>query len=258
MNICKIKEEDMPRVAPLFDGWDETLIWSCLQGCMGCAYADDPEKPESAQIINADFCFLAGKPCMALVTHKPQSCKTDFIIMTPQNGQWASLIEQAYGTRAKKAVRYAFYKDKDAFDTEALKRFSQSAEPGYQIRTLAGDGYRQAMSNGWSRDLCAQFADEAHYNEKGIGVGAFYRGELVAGASSYTFYRGGIEVEVDTRPDHRRRGLARACSARLILECRDRGLYPSWDAQNPWSAALAEKLGYRLSHTYPVYEIRGF
>lgn len=49
--------------------------------------------------------------------------------------------------------------------------------------------------------------------------------------------------------------MARACGARLILECLDRGLYPSWDAQNPWSAALAEQLGYRFCHTYPVYEI---
>ena len=51
-------------------------------------------------------------------------------------------------------------------------------------------------------------------------------------ASSYTVYRGGIEIEIDTHPDHRRRGLARACGAALMLECLKRGLY-SWDAQNP-------------------------
>lgn len=25
---------------PLFDGWEETLIWSCLEGCMGTVFAD--------------------------------------------------------------------------------------------------------------------------------------------------------------------------------------------------------------------------
>ena len=65
----------------------------------------------------------------------------------------------------------------------------------------------------------------------------------------------GIEIEIDTREDYRRQGLAYVCGARLILECLDRGLYPSWDAQNKASVALAEKLGYHYSHTYTVYEI---
>ncbi|MDD7004979.1 MAG: GNAT family N-acetyltransferase, partial [Clostridiales bacterium] len=40
-----------------------------------------------------------------------------------------------------------------------------------------------------------------------------------------------------------------------ILECLDRGLYPSWDAQNLGSLSLAKKLGYEFSHEYPAYEI---
>ena len=38
-------------------------------------------------------------------------------------------------------------------------------------------------------------------------------GELVAGASSYSTYDKGIEIEIDTREDHRRKGLAYACGA---------------------------------------------
>ena len=41
-----------------------------------------------------------------------------------------------------------------------------------------------------------------------------------------------------------------------MLECLKRGLYPSWDAQNPASAALAKSLGYRFDREYPVYEVR--
>ena len=33
----------LERVAPLFAGWEETMIWSCLQGCMGHAIADQEE-----------------------------------------------------------------------------------------------------------------------------------------------------------------------------------------------------------------------
>ena len=54
------------------------------------------------------------------------------------------------------------------------------------------------------------------------------------------------------------KGLAYACGAKLILECLEEGLYPSWDAQNKWSVALAEKLGYHFSHEYVAYEIMGY
>ena len=79
----------------------------------------------------------------------------------------------------------------------------------------------------------------------------------MAGASSYTVYQGGIEVEIGTEQSHRRKGLASVCGARLILECLDRGWYPSWDAQNLWSVGLAEKLGYHFDRPYPAWEIYG-
>lgn len=48
----------LERVAPLFAGWEETMIWSCLQGCMGHAIADQEEAPRAAQIVVGDFCFF--------------------------------------------------------------------------------------------------------------------------------------------------------------------------------------------------------
>lgn len=62
-------------------------------------------------------------------------------------------------------------------------------------------------------------------------------------------------IRKDTREDERRKHLATACSARLILECLKRGLYPSWDAQNWNSVRLSQKLGYEFSHEYPAYEV---
>ncbi len=31
---------DKTTIAKLFGPWEETMIWSCLQGCMGSAYTD--------------------------------------------------------------------------------------------------------------------------------------------------------------------------------------------------------------------------
>ena len=113
-------------------------------------------------------------------------------------------------------------------------------------------------ANSWANDLISQYKDYNTYKALGLGVVVLKDGELVAGASSYSTYNEGIEIEIDTREDHRRKGLAYACGAKLILECLKRGLYPSWDAQNKSSVALAEKLGYHFSHEYIAYEIVGY
>lgn len=71
----------------------------------------------------------------------------------------------------------------------------------------------------------------------------------------FSSYKGGIEIEIDTREDFRKRGLAYICGAKLILECLKRNIFPSWDAHNTASARLAEKLDYYFDYAYTAYEI---
>ena len=165
------------------------------------------------------------------------------------------MIEQVYGDHAKKVIRYAIKKEPDVFDEEKLQVIVNNLDPEFELKLIDEQLYRECLKEEWSRDLVSQYFDYEQYREIGLGVVALDGQKIVAGASSYSSYRGGIEVEVDTRKDYRRRGLASACGARLILECRRRGWYPSWDAQNLWSVALAEKLGYHLDHEYVAYEV---
>ena len=225
---------------------------------MGNAWADDISKPKSAQIVIADFCFFAGEPNIELVRNKPEDRKSDFIIIVGQNSEWEELIEKVYPGRAKKITRYAIKKELDVFDVEKLKDIVNEVKEPYQIQLIDEDVYNKIMSNQWSRDLCSQFQDYCDFMKRGVGVVATDNGTVVSGASSYTVYREGIEIEVDTRSDHRRKGLALACGAKLILECLERGLYPSWDAQNMGSVALAEKLGYHFDKEYTAYEVVGY
>jgi hypothetical protein len=55
------KIEDTKQVEPLFDNWQETLIWSCLQKVMGDIYSDSLDNPHSAMAVIGDFCFLQGR-----------------------------------------------------------------------------------------------------------------------------------------------------------------------------------------------------
>ena len=134
---------------------------------------------------------------------------------------------------------------------------AENVPEGYAIRLFDENLYRQAVSADWSLSLAIQFDSYEMFHRLGIGVAAVEQkdGRLAAGASSYSRYEKGIEIEIDTHPDHRLKGLARCCGARLILECLDRGLYPSWDAQNPESLHLAESFGYKPAGAYTAYEI---
>lgn len=243
----------MKNITDLFDNWNESIIWSCIQGIMGDVYTN-PSNDAAAAILG-DFAFYAGKPCEELLKFKPEGSKQDFIIMIPQNDLWAKLIEICYHDKAKKVSRYAFKKEKDIFNIDKLKQAIMDLPDGYELKLLGEKEYILCQNNRWANDLVSQFKDYHMYKELGVGAVILKEGELAAGASSYSRYREGIEIEIDTREEHRRKGLAYACGAKLILECLERGLYPSWDAQNLWSAALAEKLGYHFSHEYTAYEV---
>lgn len=252
---------DTKEVAYLFENWDETLVWSCLQGVMGeiyAAYNPVLEKPVSAMAMIGDFTFFAGKADRKMVLYKPVECKKDFMIMVPQNEAWAELIEKSYPHNQKKVTRYAIKKEQDVFDKEKLERFVADLSAEYEMKLIDEPLYHKCKAEGWCRDLVSGYKNYEMYQSLGLGVVILHKGEIVAGASSYTSYNGGIEIEIDTREDYRRRGLATVSGARLILECLERGLYPSWDAQNKWSVALAEKLGYHYSHDYVAYEITNY
>lgn len=252
------KLEQTERAAELFGSWQETIIWSCLQNIMGEIYVNNPECPTSAMAVLGDFCFFAGIGNEELVSYKPRHCHSDFIIMIPQTEAWCALIEQCYKERARRVTRYAVRKEPEVFDSERLQLIVQALPSEYRLQMIEEEAYRLCRDQEWSRDLVSQYKDYEMYRKLGLGVVIMRQDELAAGASSYSTYRQGIEVEIDTKEAFRRKGLATICGAKLILECLERNLYPSWDAQNPWSVALAEKLGYHFDHAYSAYEIRGY
>ena len=123
----------------------------------------------------------------------------------------------------------------EAFDRERLAAYAAALPEGYALSPILPQHYPVLMGQTWSKDLCGNFRDGDDFVRRGLGVIVLLEGVPVAGASSYTICDG------------------LSCGARLILDCLDRGLVPSWDAHNLPSVALAEKLGYRLHAPYRAY-----
>lgn len=241
--------EDTSKVEGLFMGWQETLIYSCLQKIMGKIYVTDISFPKAAMAFVGCFAFYAGEPDYELVRNKPDG----FVIMVPQNEEWARVIEECY-LSAKKVTRYAIKKD-TGFDKGKLQSQVAMLPKGYELRRIDSEIYDMCFESPVTADFVSAFGSKEKYLEIGRGMVILRDGKIAAGASSYTRYKEGIEIEVDTAEPERRKNLATIVCASLILRCIEEGLYPSWDAQNMNSVRLAEKLGYEFDHEYVAYEV---
>lgn len=240
---------DTAKVESIFAGWEETLIYSCVQNVMGKIYVTDIDNPKSACAFVGCFTFYAGEPDKELIKNKPEG----FIIMVPQNKAWANMIEKCFPT-AKRVIRYAIKKD-TKFDTIKLQNMVGQLPEGYKLKRIDSDIYDKCLLNPVTADFVSAFGSKERYLEYGRGMVIMKDDVIVAGASSYTRYKEGIEIEVDTVESERRKHLATTVCAALILECLKENLYPSWDAQNMNSVHLAEKLGYEYAHEYVAYEV---
>lgn len=242
--------KDTKKVQKLFDGWEETLIYSCMEQVMGKIYVTDMEMPRSAYAYVGCFAFYAGEPDEELMRSKPSG----FTIMVPQNEGWAWLIEKCF-PEAKRITRYAIKKGTE-FDLQKLQKFAKQLPPEYELKNIDSDIYEQCLKSHQMADFVAAFGDREKYLTYGRGMVILKKGRIVSGASSYTRYKNGIEIEVDAIEEERRKHLATVACAALILRCLEENLYPSWDAQNMNSVHLAEKLGYEYSHEYLAYEVK--
>ena len=243
------------QIGDLFANWPETLIWSALDGSMGCFYALS-ESPKAAICETGDFLFLAGGTQEAETRELLEAWKDErgsFAILAPRDYDCGRLIEQIFGPKAKAGKRCAFQKGGENFDPVRLQAMVNALPQELTLAPFDCALYHQALQNSWSKDFVSQFRDADDFLTRGLGYAALCNGEMIGGASSYTCYQGGIEVQVETRADWQKRGVASACFAALILACLNRKCYPSWDAANPVSAALARKLGYHEAGLYPVW-----
>ena len=240
-----IQKLDSPALAaPLFGGWPEGMIWACLQGRMGAVFANDSLSSSAA--VLGDFAFFAGDPDTALLD------AVSVPLLVPQTAAWADAIAAHFGPGVQPVTRYATRKD-NRFDRAILQKYANSLPEFYTIRIIDKELYESCWKNRWSRDLVSQYPTWDTYQALGLGAAVLRGNTLAAGASSYATFQGGIEIEIDTKPEERRRGLARACGAALILQCLDRGLYPSWDAHDAVSLSLARQLGYQPDKPYLTF-----
>ena len=171
--------EDTSKVVSLFEGWEETLIYSCLQKVMGKVYVTDLQSPVSAMAFVGCFAFYAGEPDRELVSGKPAG----FVIMVPQNSAWSSLIEECFPD-ARKVTRYAIRKD-TVFDRDKLVEMIKALPAGYELKKIDSDLYDLCLLDPVTTDFVSAFGSKERYLELGRGMVILKDGKIVSGASSF-------------------------------------------------------------------------
>ena len=218
------------------------VIDAVLEGKLGTVTADDVEAPRVARLDLGCYAVLGGDEAHALAAELISAVRAPREILVPDRQGWRDLLHEIHGERLSDRPMRTFVSH--ALDATHLRELSAGVAEAHELVPLNASLAGQLDEELTPHALQVFPSAEALASE-GIGFGVVNKGRLVSAASSYAVSSRRVEVAVATRPSHRRRGLARAAAARMLLSCLEAGLVPEWSASNPVSKRLALSLGYR-------------
>ncbi len=211
------------------------LYRAALQGAFGRR-----EQYSRSSITDALFVYLDGDPEEESIDivdsrfrNRPLVCLTD---------SWQEHIRARYPDAA--VYRRTMMKPACRF----ILPESIGVPEGYRLAGMDKAAFEQhPFSHG------ENYPDWEAFRAEGSGAVVYCGREIVAAASSFLSLDGEIELDVSTKESHREKGLAAACTARMLRDCMERSITVHWDAQNDISRHLAEKFGFAAETEYSVY-----
>ena len=227
------------------------LIDTVLEGHSGIALADDANNPRVAQLAYADVLTFGGDADHPAASQFVEQLPVDKgILALPE--RWRDLVRGVHGERLISIERFSF--SGAQLNIAHLTSLKERLPEGFQLKQIDIDLAHQidADSTLISEDHVRNFDSPEDFVGRGLGFCVLEGERIVSGASSYAICNKGIEVQVNTHPEYRQRGLATAVSAALLVDCLEHDIEARWDAGNPRSVKLAERLGYRASGSYEM------
>jgi GNAT superfamily N-acetyltransferase len=180
-----------------------------------------------------------------------------FASLIPASQDWETLIKNLFPGKHAAINRYAFTSEK--LDKGHLYQLSTGLSGEYRIVPLDINLTRRlkAERSEFSSDHLLNYASPEDFIRRGFGYCVLEGEHMVSAATTFVTCQAGIEIQINTRETHRRKGLATALAAELLLYCLSNGLDPNWDAANENSVGLAKKLGYTPQGSYTMYLFTG-
>jgi GNAT superfamily N-acetyltransferase len=221
-----------------------------IEGQMGRVYVDDPGRLAAYCLAVGPFRYFAGD-AGAPGGRRLMEALAPYNILMPSPALWPELAREVFGDHLRSFSRYSFSTDR--LSSEHLNLLLEHSPHRDSVVRLDLDliGKIAGQPNMYL-DL-EDFESAADFMARGMGYTLLEEGQAMGIAYSSLVNSRGIEVSVYVKDAYRRQGVAAALCSRLLLECLQHGLRPNWDAANPESVRLAEKLGYTYLESYDAY-----
>ena len=175
--------------------------------------------------------------------------------LVPSDGRWNRWIEDAFPGRFRTVTRFRLAGDETTFDEARLKAAVAAFPEGFVLQPFTEELMRQAEGEEWSSDFQLGLSDPDRAIREGTCFAALQDGMIVSGCTGCILSPELMEVEIITRKGYRKRGMATASAASVLLSCLEKGIRPEWDASSRFTVMLAEKQGFHCVREYQVYEI---
>jgi RimJ/RimL family protein N-acetyltransferase len=253
----RVVDQDRRRLAGLFEAYRwNYLPDAILDGTMGQALADDAEEPQVAvlEAPSLKLCIVggdAGHPSARAFLQELSPPKA--LIFASED--WEALLRQIHRGKLLRLPRYAFTSEN--LDREHLRQLGSRILDGYRLERMDVDLARQLAGekSEFTEDHMLSFDSPEDFIARGFGFCLLHGEEIVSVATTFVICDKGIEIQINTREEHRGKGLATVVAAQLILHSLEQGLDPNWDAENERSVGLARKLGYTPQGRYAIWVV---
>lgn len=224
-----------------------------IEGQMGQAFVDDLVRPSAFMLNVAGFHYFAGDASgdggQEMLAALPA-----YALFMPSPPLWVEMAQTMYGERLVSFPRYSF--SSAGLSAVHLNNLLQASPWREQVRRLDVELLTAVSCD--TDHICdiSAFDSPQDFMERGIGY-CLLDGEVMMGVAYSSLVAGrGIEVSLVVLPDYRRQGVATVLAASLVLYCLQHTMGANWDAANPVSCHLAQKLGYIEAGSYQAYYLR--
>lgn len=229
----------------------QNLTWSKVKG-----FVDDLENPDIVMFLCQQWaCYLAGN-------YKAENLN-DFLVKIPEN-TFIYVPSQEWEISLNTQERYFEYIPRTELSAknlslQSIRRLINSLPKGFKMKRVDVEVAKQILTQNFSDHWVGVinfFGSPKKFVEEGVGF-CIQEGEkiisIVMGFKASEPITQSIELDIATHLDYRGRGFATAISAKLIEYYLEREIEPHWDAANPLSVKLAQKLGFTDPEPYKCY-----
>ena len=259
MIVYEYPQNKRTELLPLFKEhkYLEAIILGTLLSDLGKVFVDDLDNPKNAMLVRHSRTnmvlfggFGEGDAAKELVSKIPN--KTGIIC---PNNKWKELVCEHFGDRIKFKPRTKMSSTK--LNLEHLKDLMEKIPDGYEVVKITDEIITKFPKK--MNEKIIYFCGSVDYFRKhGFGFCILKDDEIIADATTGgLYYEKAFELDIETHPDHRRKGLATVVSAHLISYSLENGYDPRWDAANKPSVELALKLGYTDPEDYEIIILWG-